>query len=124
MKDYTKVREIIETYISTNFTEVEVQFQNLPLSTKSPEEYINVSDDEIDAEVWTGLIIISIHTKRNNGTERSRYIAEQLSSLLDNKDLDGIVFNEGVLRSLEDDESPYFTQQLFIEYYREGESSC
>jgi hypothetical protein len=122
MKDYTNIREIIETYLSETYDMSVIKYQNVRLDIDNPKEYISIEDEEIeDTEYHRGVLIITIYTELFIGTNRSREIATFLSSLIEGKEINGIVFEEGVLRNIgEDMENNYFVQQLFFDYYVEG----
>jgi len=126
MIDYTYVRRTIESYLNDNFTECVIQFENVPLSHDNPSELIALSDSNVDSvqaamgdqgQICTGLLVVSIYTTLNTGTERSREIADVLSGLLAQQNIEGIAFRDTELKSIPaHPDDVYFLQQLYVSY--------
>lgn len=125
MIDYTSVREDLETYLSNNFTECDIVFQNMqPVLEMS--EFIVVSDTTVDSsftsmgstdQLVTGLVSILIYTPLNTGSGRSRSIASSLATLLSGLQYQSLTFAEPELHSVAiDDKSVYFQQNLQVPY--------
>jgi len=126
MIDYTRIRSSIESYLKTNYTETLIEYQNVPLSNNDVREYIKIEDEDIDTDLYhTGILIIRIFTSVGIGTDRSKQIASILSSLIGMNEVDGIVFKQGILRNIPQDNtnSVYFVQELSFEYYDEGQKN-
>jgi hypothetical protein len=128
MIDYTKYREIVETYLYDNFTECLIKYQNVALPDASPAEYVDIYDEIVETrnDVILGLLVFTIYTPKNIGTERSRQIASALSDLLDKREVGGLSFTTSELKNVPDTkESIYFKQQLVLNYFDEGaENIC
>jgi disulfide oxidoreductase YuzD len=127
MKDYTKVREIIEKYITENYSETIIEYQNVPLINDDPAEYISIYDEQIENDnYYTGLLIIRIYTKIGIGTQRSKEIATALSTLIEKKEIEGIIFEDGCLRNVpETANDNYYQQDLSFTFWDEnGIENC
>lgn len=124
MIDYTTVARKVETFLSENFTDCKIQFENVAVKEKHNGSYISITDTIVESELISvgvvkcdALMLISIHTKLGIGTDESRSIAKSLDTLLANQELDGIQFTESELKSVPiTRESTNFIQVLQIPY--------
>jgi hypothetical protein len=126
MIDYTTIRKDVETYLTENFSECVVVFENLPLPVDNPDELIEIFDETdysqksylgADSQLIEGMISISIKTQRNSGTQRNREIAVILSALLADKVIGCVQFKDAEYKSVvQDTLSVYFLRYLHIGY--------
>ncbi len=126
MLDLTTSRSIVEKYLGTNFTTCPIRFENVGM----PEEaatWISLTDKQ-DISGSTGLgetsavingsLIIGIFTILGIGTTTARSIAEELSDLLGNQELEGIAFQEPIFHGSPGGNSdiPWYQMNLVIPY--------
>lgn len=135
MIDYVFIRELIETFLEENFTTVPIQFENLTID--DVEEYISVEDTNDDSEQLGsgieayrvyGAITIKIYTPLNTGTERSKQLATELTTLLTKKEVSTFTFSVPILSSFgQVKDSSHYQQNLTIPYtyiYGQNENVC
>jgi hypothetical protein len=126
MIDYTELRRTIEVFISSNFSDVPVRFENTFL-TKEDEEHISILDSgDLTSEplemgmgapsLMSGLLTIEIFTYVGKGTQKARQIASSLDTIF-NDSIDGITFDERELRSVGvENDAPFYKHVLNVPY--------
>lgn len=99
---HTDLRTRIESYISNNWSDTDVEFENVPFDVSKHNEYISVYLREGQSEQFSlgttgsyttpGAIIISVFVKKDTGTARCRQIADAVSDMFRGLKLGSIVF--------------------------------
>ncbi len=104
MLDLTTSRSIVESYIGTNFTTCPFRRENVGVPNET-ETWISLQDKQNvvnptgmgeSTMVAGGNLIIGIYHLRGEGTKVHRTIAQELSDLLGNQEIEGMVFQEPV----------------------------
>jgi hypothetical protein len=127
MLDLTTSRSIVENHLEANFTSCFVRYENVGLP---PEDkvWLAVFDKQVLSEstgmgelqmMVNGSLIFQIFTPRNIGTAEARTIAQELSDLFANKEVESINFQESVFHGspgVGDKEIPWYQMNLVIAY--------
>lgn len=122
--DFTEMRRIVEDTLKTSFTSCSIQFENVTLNKSDLTEWVAVFDAQSfsdstgfkEVAAYTkGVVIIAIFTPLNTGTERSRQLAEDLSTILANKNIEGVQFDTPELHNAAPNET-WFQQNLHVPY--------
>ena len=135
MIDFVFTRDLIETYLETNFNTVPIQFENKRIEDAI--EYIAVEDSNNDTESLgsginayriDGFLTIKIYTELGIGTNRSKTIASELVTLLNQKELETFMFQVPILNSFgQVKNADHYQQNLTIPYtyvYGQSENIC
>jgi len=124
MIDYTLVRDTVARVLTSSFSECTVEYENVPLSNKSPKEVVSFYDDNVissrisfDSTMTDGIVTFQIFTELGTGTERNRVIGKELAQLFQNKTIDGVDFGPAIFVAAAPIESAmYFQRNLLIDY--------
>ena len=126
MLDLTTQRQIVEEYVGDNFSSAEIRFENAQLP-KEGKVWIQIHDKQTRSDstgfsettaLVGGTLIIGIFVPRNTGTAKARAIAQELATLLGNKELEGIGFQEPEFHGSPGGDSniPWYQMNLVIPY--------
>lgn len=122
MGNFQSERQLIESFLQNNFTLTEIAWDNIAFDEKSVKEYIScfirsgrktpisLGGNSIAYEA-NGQLVISIYTKKGEGSDRNREIADSLESLF-------LPLQLGVGESITFNESEYITVGDTQEWYR------
>jgi hypothetical protein len=133
MIDFTEIRRAIEEILRDEFTLTPIEYENVPLDDPDVEEYISMycflDTSKIvspGVALSSGSVLIQINTPLGIGTERSKVIATELSSILSNRRIGPVETLEAELHSFPMEHTDvYFKQNLLIPYtYGMGNNSC
>ena len=127
MIDFTTTREIVESFISANFTDCPVKYENVGLDAKDLEKWIAVFDRVSVSEavemgedspfLMGGVIIIQIFTPIGSGTSGGRTIAQDVSDLISQKEIGGMYFLEPELHmAAPTADATWFQMNLVVPY--------
>lgn len=123
-------------HLGANYTETLMKRENVGIVTDVA-EYIELHDQGADSSSMEmggrtthkrGVLLIAINTPKDDGTARSRAIADILAGLIEKKGINSITFEESELHTVGDiKDSPYFQQVLQTPYqyfYGQDEAQC
>lgn len=127
MLDFTTQRQIVEEMLQDNFSTCAIRFENAKVPVKEEEAWIQILDKQNRSESTGfgestshvgGNLIIGIFVPRNTGTATARSIAQELSTLLGNKELEGLAFQEPEFHGSPggDPNIPWYQMNLIIPY--------
>jgi len=136
MIDFTSTRRTIEMYLDSNFTTVPIVFENVGVP-EDADEFIAVRDAATDSQQMElggdvvrkdGVLLIDIYTPLDNGTNRSRVLADELAALIELQQISDVAFRESELHTVGPvGDAEYFHQVLQTPYsvfYGQNEALC
>ena len=97
----TTVRRYVEKLCNDNYTATPIQHENTTLDVSEETEYIAVFDSTDTAEAFGiggqeilvhGAIVVQIFTELDEGTDRGREIASELTQLLNSESMNNFNF--------------------------------
>ena len=98
-------RQIIETYIETNWTATPIAWEEVPYTPVEGTSFISVTVKPGGSVIMSmpsgtryhGLLIIDVYCPRNQGTKTIRDYVDDVVDLFTDKNISGIIFRDMTL---------------------------
>ena len=121
VKQY-EIDQIIEQHFIDNWSNgVQYYFMNAPIPQELPSEYINVlsfADDRVNNTLTKSRsfcsLVAEVRTPLRKGDRRAMVLASEFEDIFENKDIQGIHFNEAVPNKI--DGQDHFGVNVIISY--------
>lgn len=99
---FSSLRATVETHFSNNWSHTAVEYENVPIDLAKIDEYVSLTILEGESRQVSlgpsgeytvpGFVVVSIFTKRDIGTARSRQLSDHVANIFRGLKIDTVLF--------------------------------